>query len=212
MAQPHAQDDDWDDPSFLRLFLTTLAGAVIQVQVPVSIHHTWEMLEEYLVEHLPLVSFIDTFGCELTLFDADTHMALQDPIQEDLWWNTQFCLVVHECFLTAENNKKLQGLDYEDCPKAIRVPATDSGILEAKAFHSTARVGHGSLARSVHKCGDTVIPSCRRAPDTVVAIGYAAFQRYFLQMVEMSELGVRVFCQRHSAVGVAVRGCSGHRA
>ena len=97
------------------------------------------MLEEYLVEHLPLSSFIDTFGCELTLIDADTHMTLQDPIQEDPWWNNQFCLIVHECFLTVENNKKLQGLDYEDCPKAIRVPATDSGILEAKAFYSTAR-------------------------------------------------------------------------
>ena len=37
------------------------------------------MLEEYLVEHLPQ---LDTFGCELTLLDADT----------------QFCLIVHECF------------------------------------------------------------------------------------------------------------------
>ena len=39
-----------------RLYLTTLAGTVIQPQVPVSIYHTWEMLEEYLVEHLPCIS------------------------------------------------------------------------------------------------------------------------------------------------------------
>ena len=45
------------------------------------------MLEEYLVEHLPLVSQLDTFGCELTLLDADARQALQDPTQEDLWWN-----------------------------------------------------------------------------------------------------------------------------
>ena len=134
MAQPQAQDTDWDDDSFLRLYLTTLAGTVVQMQVPVSIHHTWEMLEEYLVERLPLNSLIDTFGCELTLIDADTQMALQDPIQEDLWKNNHFCLVVHECFLTMENNKHLQGLDYED-----------SGILEGKAFYSTARVRHVSL-------------------------------------------------------------------
>ena len=133
------------------------------MQVPVSIHHTWDMLEEYLVERLPLNSLIDTFGCELTLINADTQMALQDPIQEDLWKNNHFCLVVHECFLTMENNKHLQGLDYEDCPKAIRVAVTDSGVLEAKAFYSTALVRHVSLdvgfkARSVHRRGDTAIP------------------------------------------------------
>ena len=55
MAQSHAQSSDWEDPSFLRLYLTTIAPTVIQIQVPASIHHTWEMLEEYLVEHLPLV-------------------------------------------------------------------------------------------------------------------------------------------------------------
>ena len=102
-----------------------LAGTVIQMQVPVSIHHTWEMLEEYLVEHLPRNSLTDTFGCELTLINADTQMALQDPIQEDLWKNNHFNLVVHDCFRTMENNKHLQGIDYEDCPKAIRVPVTD---------------------------------------------------------------------------------------
>ena len=80
-------------------------------------------LEEYLVEHLPLVSQIDTFGCELTLLDADTHQALQDPTQEDLWWNTQFCLIVHECFQQVERKEQIQGLEYEDCPKAIRAPS-----------------------------------------------------------------------------------------
>ena len=139
MSQSHAQSSDCEDPSSLRLHPTTIAGTVIQPQVPVSIHHTWEMLEENLVERLPLVSQIDTFGCEFTLLDADTHLALQDPIQEDLWGNTQFCLIVHECFLTVERKEQIQGLVYEDCPKAIRVPANDTGILEAKAFFSTAR-------------------------------------------------------------------------
>ena len=97
-------------------------------------------MEEYLIEHLPRNSLIETFGCELTLINADTHIALQDPIQEDIWKNNHFSLVVHDCFLMLENNKPLQGLEYEDCPKAIRVPANESGILETKAFHSTARV------------------------------------------------------------------------
>ena len=53
-----AQQADWED----RLYLTTLAVTVIQLQVPVSVYHTWEMLEEYLVEHLPCISPIETFG------------------------------------------------------------------------------------------------------------------------------------------------------
>ena len=70
-----------------------MAGTAIRIEVPVSIHRTWDMLEEYLVEYLPAVSSLDTFGCELTLLDVDTHQALRDPIQEALWGNTQFHLV-----------------------------------------------------------------------------------------------------------------------
>ena len=54
------------------------------------------MLEEYLVENLPAVSSLDTFGCEVTLLDVDTHQALCDPIQEALWGNTQFPCFFHE--------------------------------------------------------------------------------------------------------------------
>ena len=64
--------------------------------------------------------------------------------------STQFCLIVHECFLIVERKEQIQGLEYEDCPKAIRVPANDSGILEAKAFFSTARVRHVSVDTGFH--------------------------------------------------------------
>ena len=130
----HVQQTDWEEDSFLRMNLTTLAGTVIQLHVPVSIYHTWDTLEEYLIEHLPCISPIETFGCELILLNADTQVALQDSVQEELWNTNHFCLVVYECFRCLENNKPLQGLEYEDCPKAIRVPVSDSGILEAKAF------------------------------------------------------------------------------
>ena len=92
----------------------------------------------HLIEHLPCISPIETFGCELTLLNADAQVALQDPVQEEC---QSFRLIAHECFWCLENNKPLQELDYEDCPKAIRVPVSDSGILEAKA-HSTMRVRH----------------------------------------------------------------------
>ena len=116
----HAQQADWEEDSFLRLNLTTLAGTVIQLQVPVSIYHTWETLEEYLVEHLPCISPIETFGCELTLLNADTQVALQDPVQEELWNTNHFCLIVHECFRRLENNKPLQGLlDHSSPPRPV---------------------------------------------------------------------------------------------
>ena len=41
----HVQQADWEEDSFLRLNLTTLAGTVMQLHVPVSIYHTWEMQE-----------------------------------------------------------------------------------------------------------------------------------------------------------------------
>ena len=58
---------------------------------------------------------------------------------------SKFCLIVHQCFRCPENGKPLQELDYEDCPKAIRVLVSESDILEAKAFHSTMRVRHACL-------------------------------------------------------------------
>ena len=44
-----AQQADWEEDSLLRLHLTTLAGTEIQLPVPVSIYHTWNMLEDYLL-------------------------------------------------------------------------------------------------------------------------------------------------------------------
>ena len=162
------------------------------------------MLEEYLVEHLPRHSLIDTFGCELTLINTNTQVALQDPIQEELWKSHQFGLVEHDCFRVLENNKSLLGLEYGDCPKAIRVPLSDSGILEDKAFHSTARVRHVCLDAGFCTICPQVWRYCHslrvvKLPDTVLVIGYAVFQGcYSLQTVEMPgcvELGVRAFSE-----------------
>ena len=80
-----------------------------------------------------------------------------------------------------ERKEQLQGREYEDCPKAIRVPANDSGILEAKAFFSTACVRHVRVDTGFHMvsrqawryCHSLASSSCR---NTVVAIGHAAFQ------------------------------------
>ena len=39
MALSQALETEWEEDSLLRLYLTTLAGTVIQLQVPLSIHH-----------------------------------------------------------------------------------------------------------------------------------------------------------------------------
>ena len=103
------------------------------------------------------------------------------PRQEELRKSNHFCLIVHDCFLSLENNKPLQGLDYEDCPKAIRVPISDSGILEAKAFHSTARVRHVSLDVGFSTISPQVWRYCHslrvvKLPDTVVALVMQPFR------------------------------------
>ena len=71
------------------------------------------------MENLPAVSSLDTFGRELTLLDVDTHQALCDPIQEALWGNTQFHLIVQDCFQRYDRKEQIQGEEYEDYPKAI---------------------------------------------------------------------------------------------
>ena len=126
---------------------------------------------------------------------------------------------MHKCFRCLENNKPLQGLDYEDCPKAIRVPVSESGILEAKAFHSTTRVRHACLDAgftTISPQGWRYCHSLRivKLPDTVVTLEYAVFQGcYSLQVAEMPgcvEFGVRVFsecCALESVGNIVDGGC-----
>ena len=90
------------------LHLTTMAGNDKQLVVPVSIHHSWEMLEDYLVEHLPMVARLDTFVCELTLLGADTNLALCDPIHDELWNSMRFHLVVQDCFQSYSCKEQIQ--------------------------------------------------------------------------------------------------------
>ena len=119
MPLPRSEEEDFDGSSICVLLLTTMAGNELKIEVPISIHHNLEMLEDYLVEHLPAISQLDTFGCELTLIDADTHHALSDPIQDELWNHTCFHLVVRNCFQTFNYKEQIQRSVYEALPKAI---------------------------------------------------------------------------------------------
>ena len=99
------------------------------------------MLEDFLVENLPLVSHIDTFGCELSLVDPRTQEALSDPILGTLWGHTHFHLIVQKCFQTYDHRDQIQGEEYEDYPKAVSAPANAMGVIPAKAFSAPSCLG-----------------------------------------------------------------------
>ena len=138
-----SRDSDADDTAgtgHCPLRLYTLAGKEIETIVPISIYHHWEMLEDYLVELLARSFDLDTFGCELMLIAEDTRSPLSDPIHEELWENKGFQLVIHKSFRQVRSKEQIRRDDYEDHPKAIWVPANESGSLPAKAFFALARL------------------------------------------------------------------------
>ena len=156
----------------------------IQIVVPISIHHNWEMLEDYLVEHLPAVGQLDACGCELTLVDADTHQVLCDPIHDELWNNMHFHLVAQDCFQSYSCKEQIQRDVYEAHPKAIWVPANDTGVLPAKAFFSLTRLRHVKVEPGLHTIDRQAWRYCQslrivKLPETVVAVEYASFQGWW---------------------------------
>ena len=177
------------------------------------------MLEDYLVENLPAVSRLDTFGCELTLLDPHTQQALCDPIQEALWGTTHFHLIVQTCFQKYDCRDQIQGDEYEDYPKAVWAPSNATGVVPAKAFSSVARLRRVGVDPSFHTIDREAWRYCYslqivKLPDTVVAVEYAAFQGCFaLIMVEMPgcvAFGVRLFseCCALEKVGIIKEGTS----
>ena len=186
------------------LKLVTMAGNEIQVAVPISIYHHWEMLEDYLVELLSKSFGLDTFGCELTLLTVDTLRPLNDPIHDELWDNEGFDLVLQKCFWEVCSKEQIKREVYEDHPKAIWVPANESGILPARAFFSLARLWHVQVETGFHTIERQAWRYCHtltivKLPHSVVAVKNAAFQGcYALTTVAMPgcvSLGARLFAE-----------------
>ena len=197
----------------LRLY--TLAGKEIETMVPISIYHHCETLEDYLVELLARCFDLDTFGCELMLISEDTMSPLSDPTHEELWEHKGYQLVIHTSFRQVLSKEQIRRDEYEDHPKAIWVPANESGILPAKAFFALARlrrvqveVGYHTIERQVWCYCHTLI--IVKLPSTVVTIANAVFQGcYALTTVAMPGclfLGARLFakCCALERVGVLI--------
>ena len=197
-------NDDFAGACPCPLKLVTMAGNEIEVIVPVSIYHHWEMLEDYLVELLPKRFGLDTFGCELKLLAEDTRCPLSDPIHEELWDSKGFQLVIQKSWRAVSSKEQINREVYEDLPKAIWVPANETGILPAKAFFSLARLRHVQVEAGFHTIERHAWRYCHtltivQLPSSVVAIENAAFQRcYALTTVAMPgcvSLGARLFAE-----------------
>ena len=202
-----SRDSDADDTAgtgHCPLRLYTSAGKEIETIVPISIYRHWEMLEDYLVELLARNFDLDTFGCELMLIAEDTRSPLSDPIHEELWENKGFQWVIHKSFRQVRSKEQIRRDDYEDHPKAIWVPANESGILPAKAFFALARlrrvqveVGYHTIERQVWRYCHTL--TIVKLPSSVVTIANAVFQGcYALTTVMMPgclSLGARLFAE-----------------
>ena len=204
MDSKESDPDDTAGVSHCPLRLYTIAGKEIETIVPISIYHHWEMLEDYLVELLARSFDLDTFGCELMLISEDTLSPLSDPVHEELWENKGYQLVIHTSFRQVLSKEQIRRDEYEDHPKAIWVPANESGILPAKAFFALARlrrvqveVGYHTIERQVWRYCHTLI--IVKLPSTVVTIANAVFQGcYALTTVAMPGclfLGARLFAE-----------------
>lgn len=64
--------------------------------------------------------------------DADTHHALSDPIQDELWNHTCFHLVVQNCFQTHSYKEQIQRSVHDALPKPF-------GSLSMTQGHSLPR-------------------------------------------------------------------------
>ena len=162
------------------------------------------MLEDYLVELLPKSFGLDTFECELTLLAEDTLCPLSDPIHEELWDSKGFHLVIQKCLREVSSKEQIKREEYEDHPKAILVPANESGILPAKAFFSLARLRRVQVEAGFHTIERQAWRYCHtltivKLPSSVVAVENAAFQGcYALTTVAMPgcvSLGARLFAE-----------------
>ena len=203
-TKQYSGDDEFAGACPCPLKLVTMAGNEIQVVVPVSIYHNWEMLEDYLVELLSKSCGLDTFGCELTLLTVDTLHSLCDPIHDELWDNEGFHLVIQDCLRACCSKEQIRREVYEDHPKAIWVPVNESGILPAKAFFSLTRLRRVQVEAGFHTIERQAWRYCHsltivKLPSSVVAVEYAAFQGcYALTAVAMPgcvSLGARLFAE-----------------
>ena len=85
------------------LSLITIAGNIIHMPIDIAQYSCFDELEDDVVDYLPTVTALDTFGCEVDLVDPDTQQPLRGPVQDVLKAQTSFHLVVRPCMWVTAN-------------------------------------------------------------------------------------------------------------
>ena len=144
-----------------QLTLVTLAGEEIQLPIDLREHDRLDELEDAVVECLLALDFVH----------PSTQKLLKDPIWDTLSDCTRFNLVVRNCFVSIEHKRQLQ----KGYPRAIQIPAADTGSVLDNAFYSVPRLRRVLGETGIHTIGAAVWQRCQKLqlvklPTTVVCI------------------------------------------
>ena len=164
-----------------QLLLTTMAGNEVTVSTNIAQFDRFEDFEEHIVDYLATVSDLDVFGSELDFIHPTTQECLQDHVWDALQENKHFTLVVRECVEIFQSKEDFEDCAYRDYPKAVKVPASEAGIIPPSAFLAVPRLRHVIVEEGIHTVGALAWQNCRhlrivKLPITVVRIDESAFR------------------------------------
>ena len=185
MATPSASGASTSDESETtvdcRLVLTTLSGKTVEVSTSIAQYDRFEDFEEHVVDYLASVTDLDVFGCEVDFVHPTTQTYLEDHIWEALQENKHYTIVFRDCIEAFQTKDAFDGCPYRDIPKAVKVPANQSGIIPPSAFIAVPRMRHVSIEAGIRAVGTRAWQNCRhlrivKIPATVVRVEESAFR------------------------------------
>ena len=155
--------------------LTTLSGTVVEMSSSVAQYDRFEDFEEQVVDYLASATDPEVFGCALDFIHPTMQTYLDDPIWETLQNNKQYTIVFRNCFEAFHTKEAFDGCPCRDIPKAVKVPASQSGIIPSSAFIAVSKLRHVSVEAGISAVGAQAWQSCRhlrivKMPSTVVRI------------------------------------------
>ena len=98
-----------------------------------------------------------------------------DSLQE----NRRFTVVIRDCVEIFQTKEDFEYFAYREYPKAIKVPASEAGIIPPSAF--IPRIRHVIIKEGIHTVGARAWQNCRhlrivKLPTTVARIEESAFR------------------------------------
>ena len=158
--------------------LTIMAGNEVAVSINIALFDRFEDFVEHIVDYQATVSDLDVFGSELDFIHPTTQeYCVWDALQE----NRRFTIVVRECVEIFQSKEDFEDCAYRDYPKAVKVPASEAGIIPPSAFLAVPRLRHVIVEEGIHTVGALAWQHCRhlrivKLPATVVRIDESAFR------------------------------------